>query len=302
MEKSKKLSFSGHETFYCRHYWLKKGYDFINNKHRFTEPEAVVHLGVGKNMVTSIAFWMKAFGVLDENNKLTRLADFLFKATGRDPYLEDTGSFWLLHYFLVKTGRASIYSLFFNEFRKERIEFNRLHLESFIQRKCLENGQKISDNTIKKDVAVFLRNYLRPRGKKIVIEDDFSAILIDLDLIQELSVVDGSVHNWYVVKNMQREEIPKEIILFAILDSNHGENSISFQKLLNDYNSVGNIFALSANGLLTKIEEITACYPEIVFTDDAGIKELQLRKRFNKWKILENYYEDEVFAIRQHRA
>ncbi len=132
-------------------------------------------------MVTSIAFWMKAFGLLEENNKLTRLADFLFKTTGRDPYLEDTGSLWLLHYFLVRTGRASIYSLFFNEFRKERMEFNRLHLENFIQRKCVENGQKISDNTIKKDVAVFLRNYLRPKGKKIVIEDDFSAILIDLD-------------------------------------------------------------------------------------------------------------------------
>lgn len=25
-----KLTFSGHDTFHCRHLWLKKGYDFVN--------------------------------------------------------------------------------------------------------------------------------------------------------------------------------------------------------------------------------------------------------------------------------
>ena len=46
-----KLSFSGHESFHCRNVWLKKGYDFLQLKHKFSEPTAVVNLGVGKNMV-----------------------------------------------------------------------------------------------------------------------------------------------------------------------------------------------------------------------------------------------------------
>lgn len=27
-----KLTFTGHETFYCRYLWLKKGYDFLSEK------------------------------------------------------------------------------------------------------------------------------------------------------------------------------------------------------------------------------------------------------------------------------
>ena len=48
----KRLVFSGHESFQCRNLWLKKGYDFIKNGNSFNDEDAVVKLGVGKNMVT----------------------------------------------------------------------------------------------------------------------------------------------------------------------------------------------------------------------------------------------------------
>ncbi len=46
-----KLSFSGHESFHCRQFWLKKGYDFVQRRGKFSDKNAVVELGVGKNMV-----------------------------------------------------------------------------------------------------------------------------------------------------------------------------------------------------------------------------------------------------------
>lgn len=49
-----KFTFSGHESFQCRQLWLKKGYDFVNKKKSFNDEDAVVELGVGKNMVSSI--------------------------------------------------------------------------------------------------------------------------------------------------------------------------------------------------------------------------------------------------------
>ncbi|MBK9483103.1 MAG: DUF4007 family protein [Bacteroidetes bacterium] len=39
--------------------WLKKGYEFIK-KERFGNSDAFVFWG-GKNMVSSIRYWMKAF-------------------------------------------------------------------------------------------------------------------------------------------------------------------------------------------------------------------------------------------------
>ena len=48
----KKLSFSGHESFQCRSLWLKKGFDFVKAGRSFLNEDAVVELGVGKNMVS----------------------------------------------------------------------------------------------------------------------------------------------------------------------------------------------------------------------------------------------------------
>ena len=49
--ENKRFPFSGHESFQCRSLWLKKGYDFINSGKSFNDEDAVVILGVGKNMV-----------------------------------------------------------------------------------------------------------------------------------------------------------------------------------------------------------------------------------------------------------
>ena len=39
---------------------------------------AVAALGVGRNMVTSIQFWLKSFGLLDEELQTTPIADTIF--------------------------------------------------------------------------------------------------------------------------------------------------------------------------------------------------------------------------------
>ena len=33
--------FSGHESFPCKSMWLKKGYDYLVDRNRFTDPDAV---------------------------------------------------------------------------------------------------------------------------------------------------------------------------------------------------------------------------------------------------------------------
>ena len=81
--------FSGHESFPCKSMWLKKGYDYLVDRNRFTDPDAVVKLGVGKNMVQSIRFWLRAFGLLNDD-EATEIAHYLFDdRDGRDPYAED---------------------------------------------------------------------------------------------------------------------------------------------------------------------------------------------------------------------
>lgn len=120
MGTKEKYTFSGHESFFCKALWLKKGYDFVSSEHDFNNANAVVDLGVGKNMVASIRFWMRSFGLLSDNNTTDIAKTILNSENGLDPYIEDLGTIWLLHYLLVTTNYATIYNLFFRYFRRER--------------------------------------------------------------------------------------------------------------------------------------------------------------------------------------
>lgn len=289
-----KIAFSGHETFVCRNFWLKKGYDFFTEGHSFSQDDAVVRLGVGKNMVTAINFWMRGFHILDrELNTITRLGEFLFDR--RDPFLEDIASLWLLHYSVVKNQKVFIFNAFFNEFTKERNEFTKEHLISFMKRKTEEDELKLfSEKTYEADANVFLRSYLRSNDGKADLEDETANLLVDLNLISAYNkeTTDGRQVQWFRVLRQERNNLPREIFLFAILDRFGNESqSISFNDLLESPNSPGAIFSMSERGLENKLKDLANHYVEdISFSETAGNQVLQVRKPLDKWAILEEYY------------
>ena len=287
------LRFSGHESFQCRNLWLKKGYDYSKSGKDFNDNLAVIDLGVGKNMVTSIRFWMNAFGLFeDDNNVPNALGDYLLGENGRDPYLEDLGSIWLLHYKLVKESVSSIYHLVFNRFRKERIEFKKEHLKSFLLNKCEELDESHSPNTIDSDIKVFIKNYVRPESNesKGNIEDLYSSLLIELDLVKEFKTQGAKKAGWYKIESSDRQNLPIEIFFFSILDNKSYGSSISLHKLLNGDDSPGNVFVLHPDALVSKVEQLTQKYDGVVYKEDAGIRELQISEQYQKEDILDQYY------------
>jgi len=294
-----KLQFSGHDSFICKHFWLKKGYDFLQNGQLgFNDEQAVVELGIGRNMVTALSYWLKSYAVVDNINRATAFGHYLFHAqTGRDPYLESLGSIWLLHYSLIRTAKASIYTLFFNEFRKEKLAFTKEHLSAFIYRQLNAYGQgSISSNTVQSDIAVFIRNYLSREGdaRKIDLEDEFTNLFVDLQLMESYQAenAQGKMVEWYSVYGSERRDLPAEVLLFSILDNDEYGNSISFQELLTGANSPGLVFALNDEGLFGQIEQLQIKYPDtIIYKETAGIRELQFRTKPNKWRILDDYYQ-----------
>jgi len=288
------LSFSGHESFQCRNLWLKKGYEFAAANKTFTDDLAVVDLGVGKNMVSSIKFWLKAFELLNEDDTVQELAQMILDENGRDPYLEDIGTLWLLHYHLVTSNQGkekeTIYSLFFNNFRKKRVEFSKEHLIHFLISECNHRNESHSENTIETDMGVLLKNYVRPKSEKNSksIEDDFSSLLFELDLIKPIA----DRQDWFECKNEYRSTLPTEIIFYSILSNPDlsESKSISFNHILNDENSPGLVFALNADSLLEHIKIITQRFDGITYTEDAGMREIQFNKEYKPLEVLEEYY------------
>lgn len=292
----KKYIFSGHESFQCRHLWLKKGYEFVKKEKSFNDEDAVVELGVGKNMVSSIRFWMKAFNLLTPTDHLTDFAVKLLDDEGYDPYLEDEGTLWLLHYQLVKNGFASTYSIVFNELRKEKIEFTKDNFISYIKRKSeTEKTIQFNPKTLHEDFSVLVKMYLRSDAQSKDKEDSFSGLLTELSLLkcfQKKIEVEKKTEiiDIYSIENTERIEIPDEIILYAILDNENFESSLSLNTIEQNTNSVGTVFAINKPGLQAKIENLTQKFPGIIFNDHAGIKEIQFKKKPSAYSILDRYY------------
>ena len=208
-----KYCFSGHESFACKSLWLKKGYDFVVQERDFNAPDAVVYLGVGKNMVSSIRYWLKVCKIYDESG-MSQLGNYIFNnQTGKDPYLEDLATLYLLHFNLVFSGQASIYKIFFCDFQRERTRFSKEQLMTHIKYRLADEDLKniFNENTVKKDIDVLFHNYALPRKPQS--NEDFSSLFIDLDLLRITE--DGKE---YYFNTEGKRKVPKEIFLYALVE------------------------------------------------------------------------------------
>ena len=277
----KRYCFSGHETFYCKSLWLKKGYDFRCEGNAFTQDDAVVKLGVGKNMVSSIRFWLKTFGLTVEDNP-TDIANIVLHNDG-DPFLEDNNTLWLLHYLLVSNKISSVYNLLFVEYQREKKEFDRELLQNFIKRRCNVPEQKnvYNENTVKKDIGVLLHNYLAP--KSLSSAEDFTGIMISLNLLRRLD--NGET---YVFNETAGNTIDNLIVLFAILDTAGDETTISLDKI----QELALTFGMSLTTFINVVRKIEAEYPkQIHYSETSGVRNIQFTgAKIDKYKILRRYY------------
>lgn len=281
----KKPVFSGHESFACKSHWLKRGYDFVIAGNNFNDEDAVVRLGVGKNMVNSIKFWMRAFGLLNLEEGLTSLAYKLMdNENGYDPFFEDMGSLWLLHFNLINEDYATIYSSTFVDYHRQRNLIDKVKLQNFVKHLCFDGTSYknlYNENTVKRDIGVLLHNYCSYSSGSI---EESNMLLAPLNLIQE---TDSSM---FIFNYDTRNIVPANIFLYALLVQFPDGKSISFESM----KDLALIFCLTNNDLLSIVKQLCAKYPnQIIFSDVAGIKELQIRGNVSMDTILNNYYLNE---------
>ncbi len=251
---SNKMRFSGHESFICRLSWLRKGLVFVSNEGDFNAPEAVVQLGVGKNMVASIRYWLRSFGLCDETDSLTPFADYLWSLGEiKDPYFEKQGTIWLLQYYLVTTGYASIFQYFFNEFAVGRVSFTTEQFFKALQRKCIELNLQVAENSLERDISILQRTLLSPKvgdktKSKADIEEIFSGVLSELGFLKASIVerIGGQEEEVVSIMRDRRPDLPWQVVLHCILvQLPGGATSVSFKDLMHSPNSPGLVFLLS---------------------------------------------------------
>ncbi len=295
-------SFSGHETFPFRYTWLKKGVDAIKGKPIiFTDDSAPITLGVGKNMVRSIHHWcqaaqlIKGDGMAPDHRRqfvLTEFGNGIFADDGFDPYLEDTATLWFIHWKLAtNANRATTWFWAFNIFGQN--EFSK---DTFISElinwveKSTQN--RISENSIERDVDCFLRTYVPSRlTKNTIMEDTFDCPLVELALISNSP--DG---NTYRFQRGPKPSLPIEIFAAAFSefwDSRFSENNtLAFANIAYSEKSPGRTFQLDEDTLveyLDRLDNLTK--GALRYDETAGMKQVYRERQINLMELLDSYYE-----------
>lgn len=288
-----RAQFSGHETFPLRHLWLKKAYDQVAAakdgaapKSLFTDAEAIVTFGVGKNMVGSIRHWALTCGILVEDGdvfRTTALGDYLFAdESGVDPFLEAPATLWLLHWMMAGTPeRSTTWFYVFNHLTLQTFDHEAIAapLRDYREQQNarLKNKIRASDATIKRDVECFLRTYATTRLGKFS-DDLFEPALVPLGLIR---VVSGKS---YQFRRGAKPSLPDGIFLYALHDfwMRHApdQQTLSVEALTFEPGSPGRVFKLDEDALverLARVEESSS--HAYLWSDTAGVRNVARRSQ-----------------------
>ena len=284
------MTFARHESFHLRSGWLRKGLNAIDmDTHIFLEDTgtAMDELGIGKNMIASLRYWLQAVGLTyeeyDSGIKVQKRTEFADEIYSRDEYFEDIGTFWLLHYKLAcNKNLATTWYWFFNHYPYEYFNKDELinNLIEFIKRKGEVPPAKSS---LRRDINVLIRMYLYKPEKNKSPEDTLESPFSDLRIFVE----DDDNLNY----NKPSLNLLSPLILYyCILDSyKEVPDSVNIEDLLNPVNSIGRIFNFKPTDLYEHLEYLENNNYIKVYKQ-AGLNSVNLNIK-SKEKVLDKYYE-----------
>ena len=276
-----KASFSGHESFPLRYAWLKKGHDgLLKRPGFFSEEDAMTQLGVGKNMVRSIRHWGIVCGLWEPQAETrgrdltpTPLGNALLNDQGWDPYMDEPGTIWLLHWNLARSPDQT--TTFWHLFSRQKPgPFTKDELLNELRElaDAVPGGRKAPASTLQRDLDVVIRCYTRVRTDEA--EDAINCPLQSLGLLRPVEGQRGT----FVAPLSAHPSLPQGIFEAALLDlckrRDSGDQAIPLDDLLYGWGSPGRVFRLTEAALMDRLQAATERHASLILDETAGLRQL----------------------------
>lgn len=287
------MKFRAHDTFFIRKGWLNKGMRNVN-----ADPSVFMGananpmdvLGIGANMVKALRYWLQAVKLTSEptsgrrEQTFTEFGQIVFN---NDPYMEEMGTLWLLHYMLsTNVDDATAWYYFFNEFKLT--EFSKDDFVKQLTNYIRINGEEVSERSLEDDYNCIINTYV-PRIKsspeKVQPESNIDCPLGELGLID----ISNKKEKLYKKSVPKKDTLHPLVLLAVILDRAKGETSIKISSVQNDVCNAGKIFNLdiiTLTNLLYKIELLG--YIKVVRT--AGLDIIRIERPMSFLECVQEYY------------
>jgi len=253
------MAFARHETFYFRDGWLRKGIRMVQREgfQFFRRAEAPDELGIGKNMVRALKFWLQACRLVEPDyndpKKEYKISTFGQSILEYDKYFEDIGTLLLIHYQLVTNAEDSTtWNWFFNKFRYKEFDDQTFLYE--LKKYTLINGMDVAENSLKKDFQCLMNTYLfeRYENSSHTPEDNLSCPLRELRLLTRVGA------KAYRLCSINKRLLDPLIVLYVLKDQFNKSDlpGLSISDLLEAENQVGRVFNFSYEDLIFYLDRL----------------------------------------------
>lgn len=299
-----KVVFGRHETFPLRFSWLPKGIQALEKDPKvFESDDSTVRLGVGRNMVNSIRYWLRASQMMAPDSYLiSDLGSMLLSTdSGYDPYLEDEATIWLLHWLISSNAwLATSHFWFFNKFHKAEFTGEELvtSLGDYLN-DVIPKNKRPAKNTIKSDASVLSRMYTQSKiTQRMPLEEVLDSPFSVLKLVEH-----KSNERVFVSGLMARPSLPIEILGYAVLSvlRFRGQGILPIEDLMHSkdgFSAPGSVFRISENDFITKLEQLVQMLPsQLAIRESSGIHQLFILDDLDPMELIHMYYKSNLGEV-----
>jgi hypothetical protein len=262
--------FSGHETFACRFAWLPKAVRLIARDPKALADDecAILELGLGKNMVRALRFWLETFEVASAKAGAWSLLPFgevVFGDGGLDPYIERVETQWLLHWRLSTAVENPLFAWRHILYRRMRPDFTRSELLAEMRTERERLGYEHSDVTLLQHIDVFIHSYVGSLNLASP-EDALDGPLVDLGLLRRLGRRRGAdrIEPVFTLTRIPIGAIGGRVVDYAITSywtaRRAGESVVTFRDLAHGEGSPGATFRMETDDLRDHLERSPALW------------------------------------------
>jgi len=243
------MRLQGHEKFSLREGWINKGLQIIPEiPDAFLRKDSPDIFGIGNNMVKSLRYWMKVFGLTNDNgSELSELGKIVAEY---DPYLEDIFTIWILHSNIAKNcNEATSWYMYFN--RCDADDLDKEQIEAILLREVTKyaNGQKFSEKSLRNDVDVLLNMYSKKKEKTDP-EDKSTSPFVLLGLVK-------NIEGKYIKNHPNRKNFSEQLVLYELSQMLNDRDSISIEDVIYGEKGLAKIYNLTsvmANDLFDRLD------------------------------------------------
>ncbi len=253
------MAYGRHESFYLRNKWISKGLKHVENSPTFFyEKDNFEKIGLGKNMVRSLRFWLTALNLVYEDNKthhLTQLGEIIFN---KDRLLEKQSTIAILHSeLLLNIGNtATVFNWFFTKY-KETVT-SRANLKAAFKFWVDEKEAKpVSEKSLERDIDVLIQLYTKEADENDP-EDSIFSPFTSLNLIKE----ERSGERSELIRKSKVQYNSNDLTAFYYLLIRYAQNEkvefIQLEEIMNHETLWGKVFNISKSQAIDILNSLTS--------------------------------------------